>query len=217
VRIGASRSRRRLGTLLLMVAMTSPAPAAESARLPLVVFLGDSLTAGLGVDEDQAYPAIVSTKLAAAGHPVRILNAGVSGDTSAGGLRRIDWLLAQRPDVVVVGLGANDGLRGLQLEQTESNLRAILTRARGAGARVLLLGMMMPPNYGPEYAPAFAALYPRIAKDLEVPLVPFLLEGVGGRRELNQADGIHPTAGGHRVMADTVLGPLEGIVADLER
>ena len=192
-----------------------PAAAANEAR-PLVVFLGDSLTAGLGVNEDQAYPAVVAERLAAAGHPVRVLNAGVSGDTSAGGVRRLNWLLGQHPDVVVVGLGSNDGLRGLPLEQTEINLRQIVTRVRDAGARVLLLGNMVPPNYGPDYGPQFAAIFPRLAKELGVPLVPFLLEGVGGRPELNQGDGIHPTAEGHRIMAQTVFAKLEPIVAKLE-
>ncbi len=191
------------------------APAA-GARDPLVVFLGDSLTAGLGVNEDQAYPALVAQRLAAAGHPVRLLNAGVSGDTSAGGLRRLEWLLAQHPAVVVVALGSNDGLRGLPLEETEGNLRRIVTRAREAGGRVLLLGMMVPPNYGPDYAPKFAAIFPRLAQELAVPLVPFLLDGVGGRPELNQGDGIHPTPEGHRIMAQTVFPKLESIVSKLD-
>jgi acyl-CoA thioesterase-1 len=192
------------------------ASAAAGARDPLVVFLGDSLTAGLGVNEDQAYPALVAQRLAAAGHPVRLLNAGVSGDTSAGGLRRLEWLLAQHPAVVVVALGSNDGLRGLPLEETESNLRRIVTRAGEAGGRVLLLGMMVPPNYGPDYAPRFAAIFPRLAKELAVPLVPFLLEGVGGRPDLNQGDGIHPTPEGHRLMAQTVFPKLEAIVSKLD-
>jgi acyl-CoA thioesterase-1 len=197
----------------------APSPAVDDtvpSLAPLVVFLGDSLTAGLGVDEQQAYPALVGERLGQAGHPVRLLNAGVSGDTSAGGLRRLEWLLAQHPDVVVVGLGSNDGLRGLPLAETETNLRRIVTRAREGGSRVLLLGMMVPPNYGPDYAPRFAALYPRIAGDLDVPLVPFLLEGVGGRPELNQADGIHPTVEGHRILASTVYPKLAAIVAKLE-
>ena len=190
--------------------------ASGSAGAPLVVFLGDSLTAGLGVAESEAFPAVATARLLAEGRRVRMLNAGVSGDTSAGGLRRLEWLLAQRPDLVVVCLGANDGLRGLPLEQTEQNLRRIVARARGAGAAVLLIGMLVPPNYGPEYAPAFAALYPRIAKELDVPLVPFLLEAVGGRPELNQADGMHPTADGHRLMANTVYPALRKIVDELD-
>jgi acyl-CoA thioesterase I len=182
----------------------APAPAAKADEGPLVVFLGDSLTAGLGLPEEQAYPAVLDRRLDAQGTPVRVLNAGVSGDTTAGGLARLDWLLKQKPDVLVVGLGGNDGLRGLDLEVTEKNLRRIVRRAKDSGVRVLLLGMMIPPNYGPDYANQFRDLYPEIAKDLDVPLVPFLLEGVGGVADLNQADGIHPTAKGQELVAATV-------------
>lgn len=191
-----------------------PAPAPDpQAAFPLVVFLGDSLTAGLGLDEDEAYPAVVERELETEGQEVRILNAGVSGDTTAGGLSRLGWLLGQKPDVVVVALGANDGLRALPLEQTEENLREIIRRSRESGARVLLLGMRIPPNYGP-YADDFAAMYPRLAEEMDVPLVPFLLEGVGGERALNQADGIHPTAEGQEIMAKTVVPFLKGVMAE---
>jgi acyl-CoA thioesterase-1 len=179
-----------------------------------VVFLGDSLTAGLGVDGDQAFPAVVARQLAAEGLPVRMVNAGVSGDTTAGGVSRLDWILRQSPDVVVVGLGANDGLRGLDLAQTEANLRQILTRSRAAGADVLLLGMRMPPSHGPEYAERFRELFPRLARELSVPLVPFLLEGVGGDPKLNQADGIHPVAEGQRRLAANVLPLLRPMVRE---
>jgi acyl-CoA thioesterase-1 len=181
-----------------------PPPTAEPADGQLVVFLGDSLTAGFGLAEDQAFPALVADRLSAEGLPIRMVNAGVSGDTTSGGLGRVDWLVKQRPDLVVVGLGANDGLRGLDLEMSEANLREIIRRCRAAGAEVLLLGMMIPPNYGPEYRERFAALYPGLAAELDVPLVPFLLDGVAGDPELNQADGIHPTARGHEIMAATV-------------
>ena len=190
-------------------APSQPAPASA----PLVVFLGDSLTAGLGLEADQAYPARIDALLAAQGEPVRVLNAGVSGDTTAGGLSRLSWLLKQKPDVLVVGLGANDGLRGLPLAEIEKNLREILRRGQDGGAKVLLLGMQIPPNYG-DYARDFAAIYPRIAKDLDVPLVPFLLEGVGGEVRLNQADGIHPTAEGHEILAKTVLPYVEPLVKE---
>lgn len=184
-----------------------PAPApvtAPAADVPRVIFLGDSLTAGLGLDEGQSYPAVIERELREEGLPVEVVNAGVSGDTSAGGLSRLGWLLGQHPDVVVVGLGANDGLRALPIEETEKNLREIVRRARAAGARVLLLGMRIPPNYGP-YADDFAALYPRLAQELDVPFVPFLLDGVGGVRDLNQEDGIHPTAAGQEILAKNVL------------
>jgi acyl-CoA thioesterase-1 len=177
----------------------------EASGAPLVVFLGDSLTAGLGLAEDQAYPALVRDRLTEEGLAVRVVNAGVSGDTTAGGLRRLGWVLRQRPEVVVVGLGANDGLRGLPVEESERNLREIVRRARAAGAEVVLLGMRIPPNYGPDYAEAFAAVYPRIARELDVALVPFLLEGVGGDPELNLPDGIHPNAEGHERVAENIL------------
>jgi len=188
----------------------TPAPTATPEDTePLVVFLGDSLTAGYGLGGEQAYPALVEKRLEEEGIPIKVLNAGVSGDTTAGGLARLDWLLSQKPDVVVVGLGGNDGLRGLPLEQAEHNLREIVRRAKAAGARVLLLGMQIPPNYGPEYAQGFSGMYPAIAKEMDVPLVPFLLEGVGGVADLNQSDGIHPTAEGQEKVADTVIPFLE--------
>jgi len=194
---------------------TGSSPAARAAAPgPTVVFLGDSLTAGLGLAEEEAFPALVATELARRGLPLRAVNAGVSGDTSAGGLARLDWLLGQSPAVLVVGLGANDGLRGLSLERTEENLRAIVTRARGAGAEVLLLGMKLPPNYGPEYTERFEALYPRLAGELGVPLVPFLLEGVAAEPELNLPDGIHPNAEGQRLVAGNVLPALEPLVRE---
>jgi acyl-CoA thioesterase-1 len=188
-------------------APAAPAPAARTAARSeerLVIFLGDSLTAGLGLPGEQAYPAVLDRRLKAEGIPVRVLNAGVSGDTTAGGLARLGWLLKQKPDVLVVGLGANDGLRGLDLDQTEKNLREIVRRAKASGVQVLLLGMKIPPNYGPDYTKRFEEMYPEIAKDLDVPLVPFLLEGVGGVADLNQGDGVHPTAKGQEMVADTV-------------
>ncbi|MEM7050831.1 MAG: arylesterase [Acidobacteriota bacterium] len=191
----------------------APAPAEPSG--PLVVFLGDSLTAGYGLEEGQAFPALISEALAAAGEPIRLINAGVSGDTSAGGLSRIDWLLRQRPDVVVVALGANDGLRGQPLEGIESNLRAIVERCQEAGARVLIAGMEMPPSHGPEYTAGFRALYGEVATATGVALLPFLLEGVGGEPELNLADGIHPNVEGHQRIADTVLPALRRVLAGL--
>lgn len=198
-----------------VAARPAPAPAsAPEADVPRVVFLGDSLTAGLGLDESEAYPAVVQRELREAGRPIQVINAGVSGDTSAGGLSRLSWLLGQHPDVVVVALGANDGLRALPVEETEKNLREIVRRAQAAGARVLLLGMKIPPNYGPDYTGRFEAMYPRIAADLKVPLVPFLLDKVGGVSSLNQEDGIHPTAEGQEILAENVLPHLEKILTE---
>lgn len=193
-------------------ATSPPPPATAEASAPLVVFLGDSLTAGYGLAEDQAYPAVIAEKLEAEGIPARVVNAGVSGDTTAGGRARLDWLLKQKPAVVVVALGANDGLRGFPLQETETNLRAILTRIKASGARPLLAGMLIPPNYGPEYTRGFAELYPRLARELDVPLIPFLLEGVAAETDLNQADGIHPTAEGQKRVAETVLAFLRPLL-----
>lgn len=200
-----------------------PPPAQKSAADPepppdetvRVVFLGDSLTAGYELDESQAFPALVAERLEASGRRVKVVNAGVSGDTTAGGLARLDWLLRQQPDVLFVGLGANDGLRGVPLESSEANLRRILERARDAGVRVLLAGMLIPPNYGADYIEQFAAIYPRLAADLGVPLIPFLLEGVAAREDLNLADGIHPNAEGQRRVAETVLAYLKPLVDEV--
>ncbi len=193
-------------------APASPAVVRDGDAAIRIVFLGDSLTAGLGLPEDEAFPALVERRLRAAGLAVRVVNAGVSGDTSAGGLSRLDWLLRQSPDVLFVSLGANDGLRGLSPEMTERNLRQIVERGRTAGARVVLAGMKLPPNYGTEYVQRFEAVFPRLARELDVEWIPFLLEGVGGRRSLNQADGIHPNAAGHRKIADTVLPALRAAI-----
>ena len=209
---------------------TTPVPAAPAAppaaappagdgvvqRLPpaKVVFLGDSLTAGYGLAADQAFPQIVGEELRAQGTPIEVLNAGVSGDTSAGGLRRLSWVLRQKPDVVVVALGANDGLRGQPPAAIEANLREVVERSRAAGASVLLLGIRVPPSLGGSYAEQFAAVYPRVARDLDVPLVPFFLEGVAGLQELNQPDGIHPNAEGQRLVARNVMPALTAVLRE---
>ncbi|HEX7581367.1 MAG TPA: arylesterase [Thermoanaerobaculia bacterium] len=185
--------------------------AADRKKLPTIVFLGDSLTAGLGLAEEEAFPARVGEILAATGHAVHIVNGGVSGDTTAGGLRRIDWLLRQKPAIVVVWLGANDGLRGFPVEETERNLREIIRRATGAGARVLLCGMYVPPSYGPIYQKSFSAVFPRLARELHVAFSPFPLKDVAGKPELNLPDGIHPNPAGQRVVAAVLakdLAPL---------
>ena len=182
----------------------SASPATTTSTHPRVVFLGDSLTAGYGVEGDEAFPAVVTQLLKRDGITIDPVNAGVSGDTTAGGLRRIDWLMKQRPDVVVVGLGGNDGLRGLDLKDSENNLRQIVTKAKAGGAKVLLLGMLIPPNYGPDYTQRFGEIYPKLAREMDVPLVPFLLKDVGGEMKLNQRDGIHPTPEGHKIVARNV-------------
>jgi acyl-CoA thioesterase-1 len=184
----------------VVVALLGAAPAPGAERV--VVVLGDSLTAGQGVTRDEAYPALLEARLRGEGFPYRVVNAGVSGDTSAGGLRRVDWVLRTKPAVVIVALGANDGLRGLPVDALGENLTTIVRRLRAAGARVLLAGMRVPPNYGDDYARAFAAVFPAVARRTGVPLAPFLLDGVAGNARLNQPDGIHPTPEGQRMMAD---------------
>lgn len=188
----------------------SSLPASSKASHPTeevgikVLFLGDSLSAGYGLATEQAFPALAGELLNQRGIAVQVVNAGVSGDTTAGGLARIGWLLRQQPKVVVVELGGNDGLRGFDTAVTEENLRQIIQRCQAAGTEVLLAGMRMPPNYGADYQRRFAALYPKLAAELAIPLIPFLLEGVGGDPALNQPDGIHPTAQGQKLVAQTV-------------
>ena len=198
----------------LVLAATLLTAAAGAAEPPLVAFLGDSLSAGDGLAAREAFPAIIERKLRERGTPIRVLNAGVSGDTTAGGLARLPWLLQQKPDVVVVELGANDGLRGQPLETIEKNLRGIVEKARAAGARVLLLEMAIPPSYGPLYARGFGEIYERVARDTDVALVEGFLRGVGGVTELNQADGIHPLAKGHEQLAENVLPALAELLAE---
>ena len=183
---------------LLVLVVCSPAAAAGR----VIAVLGDSLTAGLGVAPDEAYPALLEARLKREGYAYRVINAGVSGDTSAGGLRRIDWVLRLRPDVVIVALGANDGLRGQPVAVLRDNLVAIVQKARAAGARVLLAGMRMPPNYGEQYTREFAAIYPEVARRTRVGLMPFLLDGVAADPRFLQPDGIHPNAAGHQLIAD---------------
>ncbi|WP_447978820.1 arylesterase [Candidatus Nitrospira bockiana] len=178
---------------------------------PTIVALGDSLTAGPGVPRDQSYPAHLQRRLNEAGYRYRVVNAGVSGDTSAGGLRRLEWVLKSRPELVILEFGANDGLRGLPLEQLRANLDEMIRRLRAAGATVVLTGMKLPLNYGEEYRTRFEAVYHELARRHDLPFVPFFLEGVGGQTRLNLDDGIHPTGEGYRLIADhlwPVLKPL---------
>jgi acyl-CoA thioesterase-1 len=179
-----------------------PLPARGTERV--LVTLGDSLTAGLGVAADEAWPALIEGRLRREGYAYRVVNAGVSGDTTAGGLRRVDWVLRNRPEVAVVALGANDGLRGLATDAMESNLVAIVERLRAGGARVLVAGMQVPPNYGAAYARAFSGVFPDVARRTGSALVPFLLDGVAADPRLNQADGVHPNAAGHRAIAEHI-------------
>jgi acyl-CoA thioesterase-1 len=189
-------------------------PDARAAETKTLVFLGDSLTAGFGVERSEAFPALVAEKIRAAGLPFEVENAGLSGDTSAGGLRRIDWILQRPVDVLVVELGANDGLRGLDLKSMKANLQAIIdkAKAKNPAVKIVLAGMQVPPNLGADYASGFQRVYNELAHDNNAVLIPFLLEGVGGQRELNQADLIHPNPAGHRIVADLVWRTLEPIL-----
>jgi acyl-CoA thioesterase-1 len=193
--------------ILLAVALifvASPAAFAESRKT--VVVLGDSLAAGYGVEREQAYPALLQEKINAAGLPFTIVDAGVSGDTTADGLSRLDWLLQRKIDVLIVELGGNDGLRGIPVPTIQSNLQAIIDTARKKypDVKIVIAGMRMPANMGAEYVDAFAKVFPDVAKKNHTALVPFLLEGVGGDASLNQADGIHPTPEGHKIVAENV-------------
>jgi acyl-CoA thioesterase-1 len=187
--------------------------AAPKPERPRVVCLGDSLTAGFGLSStDQAYPALLEHRLEEGGYNFDVINAGVSGDTSAGGLRRLDWSLQGDVRVLIVALGANDGLRGLPASELRANLARIIETARARHVRVLLLGMEAPPNFGPAYTREFRAAYREVAAEHDVPLVPFFLQGVAGVGRLNQSDGIHPTEEGQRRIADLIWADLQTIV-----
>jgi acyl-CoA thioesterase-1 len=194
-------------------AQAAPAPSAQSttpaAAKPRIVFLGDSLTAGLGLAPDKSYPSLIGQRLKDRGLDYEVVNAGVSGDTSAGGLRRLDWSLDGDVRLLVVALGGNDGLRGLSIEDMKKNLAAILDRAKARGIPVILAGMEAPPNFGDDYTKAFRAVYSDLAKKYSVTLIPFLLQGVAGNASLNQADGIHPNVRGAELVADLVWAQLE--------
>lgn len=186
-------------------------PTAPPTR-PRIVALGDSLTAGLGLLEQEAYPAVIQRKIDEAGYEFDVVNAGLSGDTSAGGVRRLDWALEGDVRVLIVAFGGNDGLRGLPVEQMKANLSTIITDARERGAVVILAGMEAPPNFGQEYATAFRQAFRDVALQQRVLFIPFLLEGVGGRADLNQPDGIHPNQLGAQVVAETVWTVLEPLL-----
>jgi acyl-CoA thioesterase-1 len=198
-------------TFLLCLALAAGLGAAESKTL---LFFGDSLTAGYGLDPDEAFPALIQRKLEASGRPWRVVNAGLSGETTAGGLRRLDWILRQPVDIFIIELGGNDGLRGIDPTTSRSNLELMIKRIRERypDVKVVLAGMQMPTNMGPDYTRQFAAMYPDLAQKLQVTLIPFLLEGVGGVPALNLPDGIHPTAEGHQIVAETVWRALQPLL-----
>lgn len=186
-------------------ARNAPAPAAADDGAPRIIFLGDSLTAGLGVDVEQSFPSIIQARLTREHYRYKVVNAGVSGDTSAGGLRRLEWAMSDgEPRVLVVALGGNDGLRGLAPEQLQQNLAQIIELGQARKLDVILAGMEAPPNFGDDYTKRFRAVYPALAARYKIPLIPFLLDGVAGDPALNQADGIHPNPRGAQIVADLV-------------
>ncbi len=185
--------------------------------LPRIVAFGDSLTAGLGVSPDEAYPSQLERWLGERGIRYEVINAGVSGETTAGGVRRVEWILKTHPRLVILELGANDGLRGHPLDQTYENLKAIITRLQAEKVQVVLAGMQIPLNYGQAYTQEFSGIYPRLARELDIPLIPFFLEGVAARSELNQGDGIHPTVEGYGLVVQNVGKTLIPILKELEK
>lgn len=191
--------------------------AATSAGVPRIVFLGDSLTAGYGLAREQAVPSLIQAHLNSAGYRYEVVNAGVSGDTSAGGLSRLDWSLDGEVDVLVIELGANDGLRGLPVTELKRNLTEIITRAKKRGITVILTGMEAPPNYGAAYTSEFRQVFRDVAREHHVAFVPFYLEGVAGNPTLNISDGIHPNPAGARIVETTIWHALEPVLEKSDR
>ena len=174
----------------------------ETATVTQLVALGDSLTEGYGIEKEKAYPALVEKKLLDKGYKIKIFNAGISGSTTASAPSRLKWLLKSKPNIIFIALGANDGLRGIAIETTKQNLKDAIQIAKKANIKVWLAGMKLPPNYGASYTSKFEATFQEIAKEEDIPLLPFLLEGVAGHAEFNQPDGIHPNEKGHQKLAD---------------
>jgi acyl-CoA thioesterase-1 len=186
----------------------------DSAREKVLVFFGNSLTAGMGLDPRESFPALIQNKLDSLNMNYSVVNAGLSGETTSGGNSRVDWVLNQKPDVFVLELGANDGLRGIPLDETRRNLQSIIDKVRNKNPEVtiVLVGMQIPPNMGPEYTSEFRKIFPELAGENSLALIPFLLEGVAGNPELNQRDGIHPTAEGQKIVAENVWKVLKDVL-----
>jgi acyl-CoA thioesterase-1 len=185
-------------------------------RLRNIVFFGNSLTAGYGLDPREAFPALIQNKLDSLGLKYSVINAGLSGETTSGGDSRVDWVLNQKPDVFILELGANDGLRGIPLDETRANLQSIIDKVRKKNpeVKIVLAGMQIPPNMGPEYTSEFRTIFPDLAKANGIALIPFLLDGVAGNPDLNQRDGIHPTAEGQLIVASNVWSVLEPLLVE---
>jgi len=197
-------------SLLLVLMMSLFFPQKEKT----IVFFGDSITAGYGINIERAFPALLQQKLEVEGYDYRVINSGLSGETTAGGLQRIDWVLKMKPSIFVLELGGNDGLRGLSLDQTRKNLKAMIQKIRTASdeTKIILAGMQIPPNLGQAYTKEFSELFQEIAESENVMLIPFLLQGVGGEKELNLSDGIHPNEAGHKIVAETVWDYLKDVI-----
>ena len=197
---------------LLIISMLALFQASSPSKV--ILFYGDSLTAGYGLSPEEAFPAIIGKKLQEKGTVVKIVNAGLSGETSAGGLTRLEWVLKQPVDIFVLELGANDGLRGLPLEQTQKNLQSIIDKvlAKYPKTKIVIAGMLVPPNMGPDYTASFRKIFPDLAKKNKATLIPFLLKDVAGQEKLNIADGIHPNVEGHKIVADNVLKIIEPLL-----
>ena len=180
------------------------------------MFVGTSLTAGMGLDPEQAYPALIAEKIDSAGLPYDVINAGSSGETSAGALRRIDWVLRQPMDVLVLETGANDGLRGIRVDSVRANIQGIIDRVRAAkpDTKIMLVQMEAPPNFGPRYTSEFRSIYPRLAAENDITLLPFLLDGVAGVAEMNQGDGMHPNVEGAKATAATLWRAMQPVLAE---
>jgi acyl-CoA thioesterase-1 len=200
----------RLLTAIVLALTLATAPAA--ARTPVILDFGDSLTAGLGLPANEAFPARLEMWLHRQGIEARVINAGVSGDTTADGLARLDWALADKPDLVILALGANDALRGIDPSTVRNNLDKMIGKFAASGAKVLLLGMRAPPNWGEEYKHAFDKIFPELASSYQLPLYPFFLEGVAMKPEFNQPDGLHPNEQGVAVLVDRIAPLVAGLV-----
>lgn len=194
-----------LTVAVLLSSLTSVLAPDQEERMK-IVFFGDSLTAGYGLTMQDAFPHIIQQRIDSLGLPYQVINAGLSGETTAGGINRIDWILKSKPDIFILELGANDGLRGLSPDETKKNLRGMIDKVKASNpeAVILLAGMQMFPNMGQEYTEQFKDAFPLVAKEKNVKLIPFILEGVGGDESLNQSDGIHPNIEGHKIVAETV-------------
>lgn len=205
---------RTLTSVLVSITLISSILTKTQNEKQTIVFFGDSITAGYGIATENAFPALIDQKLQSEGLNYTAVNAGLSGETSMGGLNRIDWVLRSKPAILMLELGGNDGLRGLSLEETEKNLKAIIDKVRAANAdtKIILAGMQIPPNLGQDYTTQFKNLFPKVAEDKGVAFIPFLLENVGGDKNLNLSDGIHPNEEGHKIVVETVWEALKPLL-----